>query len=155
MEPQPSTRRGPAEGNQHVGIDAPEDRPGVPMEADPEGPADGAHWQRPERQQNAHQHLVRAGLDQATPVVGTAQRPRGVSGSMRRAAYQIPEHYARHWALLLLADRVDVVEDRLGSALAAPLEQAGFGEGARLVQRNPAAVLAGAVAGIWLCRKLI
>lgn len=155
MQPQPSAQRGPAEGGEHPGIDAPEDRPGVPMEAEPEGPAEGAHWQRPERQQGVDQHLIRAGLDRPTAVVGTAQQPRGISGGIRRAAYQIPEHYARHWALLLLADRVDVVEDRLGAAMAGPMEQVGLVNGARVVRRNPAAVVAGAVAGVWLVRKLI
>jgi hypothetical protein len=41
---------------------------------------------------------------------GTAQPLRGLSGVLRRAAYRMPEHEARHWALLLVADRVDAVE---------------------------------------------
>ena len=53
MESPASRDRGPAEGSDHIGIDAPEESPGVPMEADPEGPAEGAHWQRPERQPGA------------------------------------------------------------------------------------------------------
>ena len=58
-----------------------------------------------------------------TPVFGTAQPPRGLSGRLRSAAYAIPEHYARHWLLLILADRVDVLEHRVrrrpGMAVAA------------------------------------
>ena len=48
-----------------------------------------------------------------TPVFGTAQPPRGLSGRLRRAAYGIPDHFARHWMLLILADRVDVLESRV------------------------------------------
>jgi hypothetical protein len=36
---------------------------------------------------------------------------------MRRMAYRIPEWRARHWMLLLLADRVDVVEGLLGDVM--------------------------------------
>jgi hypothetical protein len=36
-----------------------------------------------------------------------------VSGALRRRAYAIPEHHARHWMLLLLADRVELAERRL------------------------------------------
>ena len=48
-----------------------------------------------------------------TPVFGTAQPPRGLSGRLRAAAYAIPDHFARHWMLLILADRVDVLESRV------------------------------------------
>lgn len=151
----PTWRRGPAEGTEHIGVDGPVRRPGVPMEATPEAPADGAHWTEPERQPNREGHLARAGLDGPMPVVGSAQRPRGVSGSLRRAAYEIPEHFARHWGLLLLADRVDVVEDRLGEALSGPMEQIGFEPGARLARTNPLGLVAGAVVGAWLVKKLL
>jgi hypothetical protein len=49
-----------------------------------------------------------------TPVFGTAQPPQGISGLVRRRAYAIPEHRVRHWMLLLLADRLDLLEYRLG-----------------------------------------
>ncbi len=56
-------------------------------------------------------------------VSGTAQPLRGLSGVLRRAAYRIPEHDARHWAMLLLADRVDAVEHGAwrGQAIAAAI----------------------------------
>lgn len=164
MESDVSDGRDPADevGRQHTGgpeglapVDPPEARPGVPMEAVPEEPADGAHWAVPERQPNADEHLHRPGLERPTPVVGSAQPPRGLSGRIRRQAYRIPEHYARQWALLLLADRVDVVEDRLGTALAGPLERAGLEDGARLARRNPLALVAGAVVGLAVVRKLL
>jgi hypothetical protein len=52
----------------------------------------------------------------ATPVFGTAQPPRGLSGALRRRAYALPEHHTRHWLWLLLADRIDLAEHRLVGA---------------------------------------
>ena len=146
--------RGPSEAPDAHGIDRPGDRPGVPMESDPER-AEGAHWERPERQKDSDRHLHRAGLDRPTPVVGTAQPPRGLSGVMRKAAYEIPEHYARHWMILMAADRVDVLEDRLGGMLAEPLEKVGFDAGAHYARTNPLTVLAGTVVGAWVAKKVI
>jgi hypothetical protein len=45
-----------------------------------------------------------------TPIFGTRQPPSGVSGMIRRAAFKTTENDLRHWLLLLLADRVNVVE---------------------------------------------
>ena len=88
-------------------------RPGVPMY----GRA-GIHAAigRPpiEQQQARVPVLVGVDVGQLTPVFGTAQPPRGLSGLIRRAAYRIPEHKAGRWMLLLLGDRVDVWESRLG-----------------------------------------
>jgi ParB-like chromosome segregation protein Spo0J len=58
-------------------------------------------------------------LDRLTPVFSTALRPTGLSGFIRRIAYDIPESHARHWATLMLADRVDVMEHRLKKVLKA------------------------------------
>lgn len=134
------------------GTDPPAARPGVPMEATS---SDGGGRLPIPRQANAGDHLVRAGLDRPTPVVGTAQRPHGLSGLLRRRAYAIPEHYARHWSLLLLADRVDVLEDRLGGAMARPLQRIGLEQEARRVRSNPLPVLAGALVGAWLARRVL
>jgi hypothetical protein len=46
------------------------------------------------------------------PVYGTAVPLHGFSGLVRKAAYRYPDHWARHWTLLLLADRVDSWERR-------------------------------------------
>ena len=143
----------PPEAPEAHGVDDPGSRPGVPMEAEA-SPAEGAHGP-PRRQDNVGTHLVRAGLEEPTPVVGTAQRPHGLSGVIRRRAYEIPEHYARHWSLLLLADRVDVMEDRLGEAMARPLERMGMDEGARRVRENPLPVLAATVVGAWLAKRVL
>jgi hypothetical protein len=127
-------------------------RPGVPMEAEPEL-AEGAAVVIRE-QPGAASHLHRAALDRATPVFGTAQPLRGLSGMLRRRAYAIPEHRARHWMLLMGADRVDVLEDRLGSALSRPLRGAGFAAAAERASNNPLPVLAGMIVGIWMIRRI-
>jgi hypothetical protein len=101
-----------------AGVDAkPERQPGVPMEIEPPRPAGNAHWDEPERQPDPGTVLKRQGLDELTPVFGTAAPPRGLSGLMRRAAYRIPEHHTTHWFALLAADRVDALEYRARKAL--------------------------------------
>ena len=93
------------------GADLPQhERPGVPMEHQPRpltpaAPRDPAHMPR-EMPGVTH----RMELDEMTPVYGTAQPLHGISGLMRRLAYSIPETRARRWLLLLMADRVDVME---------------------------------------------
>lgn len=153
MEATPATRphaAAPSEGKARGTDLSPESRPGVPMHADPH-----ATGERPAPQAGGERHLRRAGLEAATPVFGTAQPPRGASGLIRRAAYRIPEHYARHWLLLMLADRVDVVEDRIGPRLADPIRQAGLEGVADRVQKNPLAAVAGAVVGAWALKHLL
>lgn len=110
-----------------AGIDArPERRPGVPMETEPR-PIGHAHWDQPSRQRPHVRVLKRANLEQLTPVFGTAQPPRLLSGVLRRIAYRVPEHRVTHWALLLLGDRVDVLEHRLGRLLRVGLPLAAAG----------------------------
>ena len=90
------------------GIDTEARRPGVPMETAPEpvaGSGTAIARQPPELCP-----LTRMGLSVPTPVFGTAQPPRGLSGWLRRAAYRVPEHRPSHWMMLLFADRIDVVE---------------------------------------------
>ncbi|MFW5951148.1 MAG: hypothetical protein ACOCVZ_03425, partial [Gemmatimonadota bacterium] len=99
-------------------------------------------------QQNPPKPFHRAGLAGPTLVYGTAQPPRGASGVVRAAAYRVPEHFARHWMLLLMADRLDVVEDRAGNALSAPLEALGLKGAAAYARGNPLPLLGGAAAGI-------
>jgi hypothetical protein len=66
------------------------------------------------------------------PVFGTAVPPSGLSGGVRKAAFAYPDHFTRHWTMLLLADRVDLWEHRARRflPLAAPafaIAVAGFG----------------------------
>jgi hypothetical protein len=117
-------------------VDAdPRRRPGVPMEAEPM--LAGAAIAAPERQRIGEEHFHRAGIDRLTPVFGTAQPPRGLSGWLRRRAYRVGEHRARHWAMLLAADRVDVMEGRLGRCLGGAVRATGAGRAAARIERNP------------------
>ncbi|MCY1083261.1 hypothetical protein [Archangium lansingense] len=120
------------------GVDGdPRNRPGVPMLLKPE-PRGGAHWERPERQPPPDfPVLKRAELDELTPAFGTAVPPKGLSGVLRSVAYSIPENRVQHVMLLLMADRVDVLESRL---LRSPVKSLG-------------AVL-GLVGGGWLLSRL-
>jgi hypothetical protein len=95
------------------GVDLdPRDRPSIPKEKyDPA--ATGAHWHFPERQ-IAHYPRERSTEHRfLTPVFGTVCPPRGLSGLIRRYAYTFSEGRTAHWTLLVLADRVDVVESRV------------------------------------------
>jgi len=154
MERMAGAAAGPAQRPRPAGagVEVPETRPGVPMEAPPH-PAPAAYWEVPARQQPRVTVLRRAGLAELTPVFGTAQPPRGASGLLRRVAYRIPEHRARHWILLVVADRVDVLEGRLGRALAAPLRHAGLARLGRRVERNPVPALLLVAAAGWLARR--
>lgn len=131
------------------GIDATDDRrPWVPLEKEPRRDP-GASWDEPVRQQSDARHLKRKGLSRLTPVYGTAQPPKGLSGVIRQAAYDIPEHRPSHWMLLMAADRVDVLESRLGRITAS--------DGAlpvrREIRNRPWMALAAAgLAGVLLAR---
>lgn len=149
----PPGRRGPVEGEHVIGVDANRDRrPGVPMRG---RFGDGAARDVIPRQDQPPEPLHREALDRPTPVYGTAQPPRGFSGAVRRAAYRVPEHRARHWMLLLFADRLDVVESRFGDLAARPLEAGGATGAARAVRKNPMPLLAGLVAGAWVAKRIL
>jgi hypothetical protein len=87
-------------------------RPGVPRERPPEPWPDA---RAPIRAMRARPAVSRHGRQgkQLTPVYSTATPPRGASGLLRKTAYRYPDHWTRHWTLLLLADRVNVWERRL------------------------------------------
>jgi hypothetical protein len=81
-----------------------EDRPGVPRETSPH-PLAGAHWITPPEQP------LRPLLPRQTPVFSTALPPSGLTGLVRMKAYRIPDHFLRHWALLLFADRMEALDN--------------------------------------------
>ncbi len=86
------------------------DRPGVPMERTPPRFLDGKHWDQPEQQKQNIEVLVSPERPGLTPVFGTSAPPAGLSGMIRRAAFKLTENDIRHWLLLLVADRVNMVE---------------------------------------------
>src|SRR3954447_15645768 len=93
------------------GVDLdPSDRPSVPRERFDLG-ATGAHWNFPERQPEKWPRERSIEHEILTPVFGTAQPPRGLSGAIRKLAYaRYSEARAAHWLLLIAADRVNVYE---------------------------------------------
>jgi hypothetical protein len=92
----------------------PNDRPSHPKL---QYPADtGAHWDFPDRQPETFPRERSIEHAMLTPVFGTAQPPKGLSGVLRRYAYErFSEGRAAHWLLLVAADRVDAVESHLAS----------------------------------------
>ena len=84
-------------------------RPAVPMERTPPR-LDGLHWDTPRAQDERVEVLHSIERPGLTPVYGTSCPPSGLSGWMRRRAFRRSEGDLRHWMLLLLADRVNVVE---------------------------------------------
>lgn len=102
----------------HWGVDLdPANRPAVPKE-NFVYPKNGAHWDFPERQvpkwprERSTEHKF------LTPVFGTACPLTGLSGAIRRLAYRrYSEGQSAHWLLLVLADRVNVVEGFVREAL--------------------------------------
>jgi hypothetical protein len=98
------------------GVDLdPKDRPSYPKEKFVET---GAHWDFPERQPELLPREKSTEHKFLTPVFGTAQPLRGLSGAIRRYAYTFSEGRTAHWLLLLAGDRVDILESRV-AALAA------------------------------------
>lgn len=91
-------------------------RPAVPMERTP--PRLDVQPLPLKRQPSSVEVLVSPEhLEGLTPVFGTTVPPRGLSGWLRRQAFQMTENDVRHFMMLMLADRVDMVEG-LGEDLA-------------------------------------
>ena len=97
------------------GVDLnPADRPSFPKEVLQDT---GAHWDFPERQQARGPREKSTEHKFLTPVFGTAQPLRGLSGVIRRYAYTFSEGQTAHWLLLMAGDRVDVLESRITTGL--------------------------------------
>jgi hypothetical protein len=92
----------------------PADRPSHPKLQYPA--ATGAHWDFPERQPGAEGRERSIEHAFVTPVFGTAQPLHGLSGAIRRVAYQrFSEGRLAHWVLLIAGDRVDAWVSHLRS----------------------------------------
>jgi hypothetical protein len=78
----------------------------------------GAHWDFPERQPEKWPRERSLEHRMLTPVFGTVCPPRWLSGAIRRYSYATySEARAAHWLLLVLADRVDAIENHIESFL--------------------------------------
>jgi hypothetical protein len=88
-------------------------RPGVPRDKSPEI---GVEYLYPPIPQQTPRVKIHKSTEHArlTPVFGTACPPRGLSGRLRDYGYQFSEGRLARWLTLMLADRVDVVEDLVG-----------------------------------------
>jgi hypothetical protein len=100
------------------GVDLdPADRPSHPkLQLQPD--LTGAHWRFPERQREDRPRERSIEHRFLTPVFGTAQPRRGLSGRLRGLAYaRWSEGRNAHWLALIAADRVDVVESTVTALL--------------------------------------
>ena len=93
----------------------PGDRPSVPRERfAPE--ETGAWWDLPEQQPGGEDRERSVEHLRLPPVFGTSVPMKGVSGALRRLAYdRWSEGRAAHWLVLLAADRVDAYGSQLRS----------------------------------------
>jgi hypothetical protein len=90
------------------------DRPSVPRERT--DLVSGAHWDFPERQEELVPRERSIEHMQLTPVFGTSVPLKGLSGVVRRIAYdRFSEARAAHWLLLIAGDRLDAMESHLAS----------------------------------------
>jgi hypothetical protein len=114
----PSTARSSEELRRTIpgwGVDLnPADRPSHRREIEAET---GAHWDVPERQEPVGFREKSTEHKFLTPVFGTAQPLRGLSGAIRRYAYTFSEGRLAHWLLLIAGDRVDLLEHRAAALL--------------------------------------
>jgi hypothetical protein len=102
----------PVQRPEYWGVDLdPSRRPGVPMERKPQ-PWPNTRFP-PERQSGEPASPMHGRPNKTMPpVFGTATPLRGLSGTIRKAAYGLPDHYPSHWLLMMLGDRVDSWETR-------------------------------------------
>ena len=93
------------------GIDAdPQNDPTYPMKKWTGDDHRRIRWQRPPLQKESVEILQSIERPNASAVFGTPVPPSGLSGAIRRLAYQYSESSYGRWLPLLIADRVNVVE---------------------------------------------
>jgi hypothetical protein len=93
------------------GIDAdPENDPTYPMKHRNDGEHAGYSWERPTQQQTDVEVLHSNERPNLTSAFGTSTPPAGLSGMIRRAAFNLSENSYGHWVPLMLADRIGMVE---------------------------------------------
>src|SRR4051812_48392292 len=113
------------------GVDLdPADRPSFPRER-PQPEAD-APWTMPEAQPELRPRERSVEHGMLPPVFGTAQPLSGLSGAIRRFSYaRYSEGRMAHWLLLVLGDRVNVVEGVARSLVSGRPDLPGVGSGIR------------------------
>lgn len=132
------------------GVDAdPENDPTWPMRNRAGDTGPDMDWERPPVQTPDVEILQSVEHLHQPAVVGTSTPPSGLSGQIRRQAFTFSEGQWGHWLLLMLADRVNMVEGVAGDLkrgrLPNPLVEAGWVKQANARQ---AAVGTAAVVGL-------
>jgi hypothetical protein len=93
------------------GIDADsENDPTYPMKTRNNGEHAGYSWERPPQQPMTVEVLHSNERPNFSATFGTSTPPSGVSGMLRREAFNFSENSYGHWLPLMLADRIGVVE---------------------------------------------
>jgi hypothetical protein len=93
------------------GVDADsENDPTYPMKNRNNGEHAGYSWERPSQQPKSVEILHSNERPNVTAAFGTSTPPAGLSGMIRRLAFNYSENSYGHWLPLMLADRVGVVE---------------------------------------------
>jgi hypothetical protein len=93
------------------GVDAdPENDPTYPIKNRNNGEHAGYSWERPAQQSKSVEVLHSNERPNVTAAFGTSTPPSGLSGMIRRFAFNYSENSYGHWLPLMLADRVGVVE---------------------------------------------
>ncbi len=96
------------------GVDAnPENDPTYPMKNRNNGEHAGYSWDRPPQQSTDVEILHSNERPNVSATFGTSTPPAGLSGMLRRYAFNYSESSYGHWLPLMLADRVGVVEGYL------------------------------------------
>lgn len=87
------------------------DRPGVPRELNRENVL-SPHHHRPIASKQPADGSVNLTIERSsmTPVFGSSVAPRPLSTPIRKFAFRFSEDKLRHWLLLMLADRVNMME---------------------------------------------
>ena len=93
------------------GVDAdPKNDPTYPIKLRTDEEQAGYSWKRPPLQPVNIEVLHSNERPNITAVFGETLPPKGLSGRVRRYAFQFGEGSYAHWFPLVLADRIDVVE---------------------------------------------
>lgn len=87
-----------------------ENDPTYPMRMRTNDSQEGYTWDRPEQQLEGTEKLQSNERPNLSSVYGTATPPSGLSGMIRRRAFDYSENSYAHWLPLMLADRINMVE---------------------------------------------
>jgi hypothetical protein len=86
------------------------DWPAFPMRQESGDEHKGMTWERPTQQARTVDVLRSNERPNLTAVYGTTVPPKGLSGALRRFAFNFSESNGVHWVALIAADRLQMVE---------------------------------------------